>query len=313
MKKTVLISGAGGSLFPYMMKELETKYRLILIDVNSIIKYLYPGYTVVTVPFINDPTYPSVINQLIRQYNVNFYIPLIDEEILPAIEISKTQPGLKLIAPQQTFVSLCLNKFQLMEKLAELQISSVKTWRATRVLRRIHFPIFLKPITSRGSRGARQIDSMDQYRSYFAFEQYRPNELMIQEYLSGEEYTVSVVVNNLNRLIAIVPKAVIQKKGITLHAVIKKNKAINTTCRTIVEKLKPYGPFNVQLKVCNGVIKIFEINPRFSTTSVLTCEAGVNEFDLCMKFYNKTRVEEIESYREGLFLYRRWENCFYEA
>lgn len=313
MKKTVLISGAGGSLFPYFIEKLEKKYRLVLIDSNDAVKYTYQNSNIIVVPLVKDPQYRAVIDKLIRNFHVDYYIPLIDEEILQAIEIAKTQKNLKLIAPHKSFVQLCLNKYQLMEKLMKLQISQVLTWKADRKPTNFSFPVFLKPITSRGSRGARRLDSMEQLKAYFLFESYSKHNVMIQEYLEGEEYTVSVAVNNLNHLIAIVPKQVIVKKGITLHAVTRRDEAISVACRAIVDQLKPCGPFNVQLKICNRVIKIFEINPRFSTTSVLTCESGINEFDLCMKFYDKANVKEIESFKEGLFLYRRWENCFYEA
>ncbi|MBI2309894.1 ATP-grasp domain-containing protein [Candidatus Collierbacteria bacterium] len=312
MKKIVLISGVGGSLFPYFIEKLEKKYRLVLIDSNDVVKHTYPNSNIIVVPSVKDPQYRTVIDKLIRNLHVDYYIPLIDEEILQAIEIAKTQRNLKLIAPNQSFVQLCLDKFRLMKKLTQLQISQVLTWRADRGPARLSFPVFLKPITSRGSRGARRIDNMEQLQAYFLFESYSKYDVMIQEYLEGEEYTVSVAVNNLNHLIAIVPKQVILKKGITLHAVTRKNEIISAICRVIVDKLKPYGPFNVQLKVCKDQVKIFEVNPRFSTTSVLTCEAGVNEFDLCMKLYGKTSIKEIDSYQEGLFLYRRWENCFYE-
>jgi len=86
---------------------------------------------------------------------------------------------------------------------------------------------------------------------------------------------------------------------------------IISKCIDIVEKLNPCGSFNVQLKLYNNEIYIFEINPRFSTTLVLSIAAGVNEIDLVIQNYNKNDVEYISSFKE-MKLIRRWENFFYE-
>ena len=69
------------------------------------------------------------------------------------------------------------------------------------------------------------------------------------------------------------------------------------------------GSFNVQLKEYNGKIFVFEINPRFSTTLVLSIESGINEIDLNILFYNKKNVEYIRNFKETI-LVRRWENIF---
>lgn len=310
-KKNVLISGAGGSPFPYIFRALERKYNLFLIDANPIIKYIYPDRRIFVVPFANDRKYSQAMERMINKYQISYYIPLIDNEVLIANTLSKKYKHLKVIAPNLGFSSLCLDKYRLSKQLSELEISEIKTWNGNEFKNEI-YPVFVKPKIGTGSRGGYKIDSQEQLKAYYQLVPYKPHEVIIQEYIDGEEYTVSVVANHQNQLIAIVPKRIIVKKGITIHAITEKNSLIEVACRKIVDILRPTGPFNVQLRILNEKVKIFEINPRFSTTSILTCEAGVNEFELCMNNYDSKSVKYIDNWKQGLHLFRRWESCFYE-
>ena len=72
------------------------------------------------------------------------------------------------------------------------------------------------------------------------------------------------------------------------------------------------GPFNMQLFLTKGNIPIvFEINPRFSTTSILSMEAGIDEIDLLINNYDSKDVK-LNHAKEGVYLYRTWKNNFYK-
>jgi len=60
------------------------------------------------------------------------------------------------------------------------------------------------------------------------------------------------------------------------------------------------------------VPKIFEINPRISGTSILTTEAGINEIDMMIQYWDADSTPFVQP-REGVHMYRRWESIFYEA
>lgn len=308
--KKILFSGAGGSIFPYMFEVLEDKYEIYVMDSDERIKYIYPNKNVYIVPKVNDKNFESEISNIILENKIDFYIPGIDEEIVKAIEISR-KLGIKTLSPSKEFVKLCLNKFDLMQSLAKKNISIIKTKYANQYDDEYNYPIFLKPNIGRGSRGIRKINNKQEKEAYFILEDYKIDEVLIQPYIEGVEYTVSVTVNNLNQIISIIPKKVFVKEGITKQAQSERNILIIEKCQEIVEKLKPHGSFNVQLKLLNNIIYIFEINPRFSTTLVLSIESGVNEIDLAIQNYDKEEVKYISEFKE-IKLIRRWENLFYE-
>jgi carbamoyl-phosphate synthase large subunit len=315
MKPKILISGAGGSLFPYVFQTLEEKYDLTLVDSNNIIKKIYPNKNILTVPLVKEESFSNEMIRILKENKIDYYIPLIDEEIPIAHEISSQIENLKLISPKIEFVNLCLNKIELMQKLQELNLSNIKTTYANNLnidSSEISFPLFLKPNEGRGSRGIKKINNKEEFDAYFISENYSKDQVIVQEFLTGTEFTVSVVVNNKNQLIAIVPKRVIVKKGVTLHAVTERNIIIEKACKKIVEKLEACGSFNVQLIISNNEVKIFEINPRYSTTTILTCQAGINEFELNIKHFDDNQIDIIDQFKENIYLYRRWESCFYE-
>lgn len=311
-KKTVLISAAAGSFFPYLSRSLRNKYKLILTDTSDIINRLYPDDITIVVPPADESNFENRLEEIITKHKINFYIPTIDKEILKILKIADKLSGPAVICPNKEFVATALNKYQLMGVLSDLGISRVETYLAGNFESQIKYPVFMKPISNTGSRGARLIEDDSQFNSYFKLGKYLPEKVMVQEYLEGEEFTVSVAVNNLNRLMAIVPKKVILKKGITQHAVTQKNKIISEVCRRIVEEMRPCGPFNVQLIMKDKQVRIFEINPRFSTTSILTCEAGINEFEMCIENYGKRNINQTDNFKENIYLYRRWESLFYK-
>ena len=311
-KKRVLISALGSPIFPYVINLLKDKYDLTLVDADPIVKVLYPNHRVYVAPLAKDKDFLKSIKKIIAENKIEYYIPMVDEEISQIVKLGQTNGKLKVIAPNnREFVDLCLDKYQLMKKLTEKNISQINTCLAKEFYRQFPYPIFVKPIVGRGSRGAQKLLNTDQLKAYLALSGYRMDQLMVQECLPGEEYSVSVVVNNLNQLIAVVPKKIIIKTGTTRHAVVKRDRVITDVCRQIVAKLKPAGVFNVQLKMVDSKVKIFEINPRCSGTSPLTCEAGVNEYDLCIENYGQRRVSYIDSFTEGVYLFRNWETFFY--
>jgi carbamoyl-phosphate synthase large subunit len=310
----LLISGLGGSLFPYLHDKLSCDHDIHYVDADPQLKYLYPDLNFHLCPLISDDHYWIAIKNLINKFGLDFYIPLIDEEIVYAKRNIEGYHGVKVISPTAHFSELCLNKFELMKILRNENISDVSSYTGDNYHSELEFPIFIKPISGRGSRGIMKVKEQNQLDAYYMLEGYTPDEILIQPLLSGVEYTVGALTNNLNDLLCISSKRIIKKKGITQIAVTENNSAIDLVVEKIVKVLKPCGPFNVQLIITPlNEIKIFEINPRFSTTTIMEIEGGLNPVKAYMDYYNKNYTDRFKYPLENLYLHRRWENLFYNA
>lgn len=312
--KKILLSGLGGSLFPYLHNCLKHKYELFYVDGDINLINLYPDLNFYHAPLVLSEEYTPFIKNIIEQQAIDYYIPLIDEEILKALSLPEQSINIKIISPTLEFCELCLNKFHLMKYLEEHNISNIPSYLGNHFSGfEILFPVFVKPIFGRGSRGIRLIENKEQLDAYYTLEKYKPKDIIIQEYIKGTEYTIGVTTNNLNNILSISIKRIIKKKGITQIAIIEKNTFLETTIRQIISVLKPCGPINIQLYLTEkNEIKIFEINPRFSTTTIMSYEGGVDEISLYIDYYNKEFKKLPFQPKAGVILHRRWENIFYE-
>ena len=153
-----------------------------------------------------------------------------------------------------------------------------------------------------------------QYIMFIDKSNYRSNELIAQEFIEGQEYTVSVVCWRDGIVKAIVPKEIISKIGVTRIAVTRKNKKIEKICKDIQKKFKANGPFNVQLIIDKETLEPypFEINPRFSTSITLTLAAGIDELGglVTQALYGEKSFNFPKNWKEGVVLIRRTLDTF---
>lgn len=304
--KTIFMTGGGGAGTIYATRKLrELNYRVILGDMNEWaagLKFADKSYTL---PSGDSDTFIRVVADIIKYENVDVFIPLVDEEILKSYELK----NVKVLLPSYEFSKMCLDKWELYKTFKKEWLPVPKTQLE---IYNIEFPLIMKPRVGRGSRNVEKINpvSIDKYVAYKTLTGLSDNQILFQEFVTGTEYTVSAVVNSHNDLIAVVPKEIIQKRGITISAVTRKVEAIEKLCYVITDKLKPCGSFNVQLIIQDGVPYVFEINPRFSTTIALTMEAGINEIELSL---SDKHSGGLLPFTEGLVMSRYYDQLFWRA
>ena len=101
-------------------------------------------------------------------------------------------------------------------------------------------------------------------------------ELIVTEFLPGDEYSVDVL-RNSNRIIVIPRERNKVRSGITFHGTVIENEKIIEYCTLIAEKLDLKNCFGFQFKIDkNGIPKILESNPRIQGTMILSTLAGAN-------------------------------------
>lgn len=305
MKKNILITCGGGGGPIYLARELQKSHAVFLADGGDQNAAPHIGFPFRKIPFGSSPDFAREVKQLISQWKIDCIVPGADEELLPVAALREEIPSLLAVLPSADFIALCLNKKKLMDELARARISQLVPYARPED---VAYPAIMKPIFGRGSRQVHTVQTPEQLDGYLGLYGKRFEEVLVQPYVEGAEYTVSVIVNNRNKVIGIVPKRVIEKRGITRAAVAERNERISALCTAIVEKYDPRGPFNVQLKMWNGSPYVFEINPRLSTTSVLTSAAYGNEVELYLTYYDQERIDDPPAFREGARLFRYDEN-----
>ena len=159
-KKRLLLSGLGGSLFPYLHEKLKTTYDLFYVDSDDSLKDLYKDLNFYPAPLVSKPSYVSFIKNLIHENDIDVYIPLIDEEIEVAHSIAKDLPALQLLSPDLGFCKMAMRKDLLMQELKKQHISSIETWTGDQFTWKENKAYFVKPISGRGFSSGPRTDEL---------------------------------------------------------------------------------------------------------------------------------------------------------
>jgi carbamoyl-phosphate synthase large subunit len=204
--------------------------------------------------------------------------------------VAEKFPGMRVVAPRLEFCELAMDKLRMAHALEAANLATPRTWLASEA-GSCTYPVIVKPRAGRGSRGFAVLDGPSDLDRYLAQAASPADAFIVQERLDGTEFTTSVVVGLGGPLLIVVPKEVAVKKGITQVGITREVPAIDALCRGIQERLRADGPFNVQLFLgADGVPRVIEVNPRYSTTVALTLAAGVNEVEVVIR---RARGEEV--------------------
>ena len=309
--KTVFLTGAGGAAVPGLIRILKNKgYRVLAGDMDPYAVGLYTADKAFQLPQGGSLEFSEKLAELCQREKVEVLIPLVDEE-LPASAALENK-SLAVLLPDKKFIELCLDKYKLMHAFEKSGIPSPKTKLASEGCNDLKFPILAKPRVGRGSRGVEVFQSIEQFTSYCRTLE-SPGKILIQEYINGPEFTVSVCVWRDGKVQAVIPKEIIKKQGVTQLAVTRKNGAIEEVCNKIQEQLRANGPFNVQLRMNEqGVPVVFEINPRFSTSVSLTIASGFDELNYLVDRALGASPRQSITWKEGVVLLRQTLDEFIE-
>jgi carbamoyl-phosphate synthase large subunit len=305
----VLITGMSGSAAFELITALQRtgEYRVIAVDAAE----HAVGYAIADahyiVPFAVDPAFEGALRRILDHERPEFIVPLVDEEILQvhAIIDQHYAGRVNVVGPTAQFSETVLDKWVANHALEEAGVPVPATWLASDA-GGCSYPAIIKPRVGRGSRGLAYLDGPDSLADYLQAASQPADRYVVQEQVRGTEYTVSVVVSPDGHVHAVVPKEVVSKKGITQVGVTRSVPSIEALGRLIQQRLAANGPFNVQLMLTDdGRPIVFEVNPRLSTTTVLTMAAGVDELAIVLRASRGLPVEP-QSFIPGLMMLRHY-------
>lgn len=316
---TILVTGAGGACGIGAIRSLqtETAHRVVGVDMDPTAAGIHLADNGRSVPAAADDRWVKEMTQVVEEFDVDVVIPTVDEELTALPSLSRAiGEEIPIIAPKQDVIELALDKYRTAERLSAAGIPTPETWLATDADRipRSAFPLIVKPRQGRGSRGVQRVATPDALMAYLANTTDSHDTVLCQEYLTGTEYTTSVVGTERNRLLSVVPKEAIEKNGSTVLGATRRAPAVDESCRELFETVEPAGPLNVQQIVDDdGVPYVIEINPRFSSTSCLTVAAGVDEFDLLVRDALGKHVDPPASFEADRYIIRYQSHLFADS
>lgn len=320
----VLITAIGGGGHgEQVLKALKNtpsgRYKLFGTDTNFDCpqKKLVSEFSVL--PLASSPNYLQELFNVIEKYEIRVLIHGCEPELkifsTHRQEIEKK--GVLVLLNSREVIELCMDKFSTNSFLESNHFDPPKYVRL-REIRDIelidYFPVIVKPsIGGGGSANVYIAQSKAELVNLAGYLHLDSTDVsfMVQEYVGQpeNEFTVGVlstmdgeIINSIAVRRLMTGQLNIRSKvknttsrrdlGTNLvvssgvsQGVVGKFPEVTTQCEDIAKKLNSKGPLNIQCRLVDGKVKVFEINPRFSGTTSLRAMVGFNEPDLLIRHH----------------------------
>jgi carbamoyl-phosphate synthase large subunit len=276
MSRAVLVSGGGGAAAISTIKALRLggfDGRIISTDADPLSAglYLADGYRVV--PKAKDPEFYPTIKRLIEEEAIGVIFPTSGFDIYEFARHRRELEAMGVVVAMSDLDAMmtCANKWEFYLK-THGAFPMPETAREAAGWQR--FPCFVKPVYGKGSRNTHRCATRGELEYHIS----QSRDMLIQEYLPGEEYTVDVLSDLSGTPLLAVPRARLETKdGISSKGRVLRDEEMERLCLDIARHLSLKGPTCMQLKRAeNGRLKFIEINPRIGGGSMFTTLAGVN-------------------------------------
>jgi carbamoyl-phosphate synthase large subunit len=323
---TVLVTASGSVVAEGIMKCLRlasslhdsVKYRIIAVDASPLAAGLYRGDKGVLIPNADSEDYVNRLVKAARTEGATAIFVGSDEELVPVTESRRRieeESGATVIVNPAEVLSAARDKWETFLALTKLDIPCANSALPNDLdsfVEENSFPIVVKPRLGHGSIGFHVVNDMEGASRAIANIQRMGWSSIIQEFLEDgdQEFTTGVVTDARGGgVLSSIAMRRSLRAGQTYKAFVDDFKEARRSAEEVAIRLGCRGPLNVQARMSEGRLKVFEINPRVSASCPIRAVAGVNEPDILYR--NAVMGEEIrvENY-EKLVCLRYWNEVY---
>jgi carbamoyl-phosphate synthase large subunit len=265
----ILVTGCGGDIGQSIGKILlKSKYTKNLFGVDISDKnagqFIYPNFSIGL--RYTHPNHLKTLEDFIETNDIDIIIPIAEPELrfFSAQNILNSIGKAKMITASSLALEIGFDKYKTAEFLKKEGLPYPKTVLAKDSNSIDDFPIILKSKTGSGSKDIHKINDMDEFLFYTRkhIEDYVVQELIPDE---NGEFTCGLFRSSKG----IIKSQIFKRElhgGYSGYGEVVENDTITSLLEQLALKLDLVGSVNIQLRLDEGLPKIFEINPRFSST-----------------------------------------------
>ncbi len=282
MNLLILSAGTRNKVVQYFKKEVGAEGKVVATDCSNLAPAVYDADRFYLVPRITAPGYLDRILEICREEQIDGVFSLIDPELsLLAKERERfLAVGTVPIVSDYELTETCLDKFRMYQMLCRMQIPTGRCFVDKEAFYRaveegeISYPVFIKPVRGSASININKVNSREETDLLFTLD----DDLMIQEYMDGQEYGADVYIDMISgRCTSIfVKKKIKMRAGETDKSVSIKNEKLFTMIRNFVEECGFRGMIDIDIFEIDGCFYISEVNPRFGGGYPHAYACGVN-------------------------------------
>ncbi len=276
--RRILVTGAGGPAGVAVIRSLLRRpdVTVFAADMDGWASglYLVPASQRRLVPPGADPGFVAALTQLVEADGLDLVISTVDVELLALSGRRSELAPAVLAAPSPITLETALDKLEL-ARVCEPTGSVPRTVLAGSEANAVdwQFPVFAKPRRGAGSRGVRSVADREALEALPLDE-----DLIVQDFLPGQEYSVDVLADRDSNVVAAVPRTRARvDSGVAIAGRTLRDAELQRTASAVARAIGLVGVANVQLRRDReGVAKLLEVNPRFPGALPLTIAAGVD-------------------------------------
>lgn len=321
MIRVLVTAIGGGGHGDQILKALRLappgRYEIFGADANPDCPQAVLVERFLRLPLARDPNYMPELLRICEELGVKALFHGCEPELLLFAEHRRRieDAGIFLPINDTALIRLCMDKARTNARLAELGFPAPRHVHVTSQSEFADidwFPVVVKPAVGGGGSAnvyiAQDLQELKALALYLRLGVVTSG-FMIQEYVGtpNQEFTVGVlhdlqghyidsiaVRRHLNSGLSVRTSVTNRtgRKELGARLVISSGVSqgdigrfpdVTGQCREMAELLGSRGPLNVQCRLVNGRVQVFEINPRFSGTTSLRAIAGFNEPDLLIR------------------------------
>lgn len=309
----VLIAGIGGaSLGTEILKclRLAKRYEVFGCDISPLaFGHYQPG---LKKSFLASPKdyVPSVL-EICRRQKISIILPGGEQPLVLLTEAREqlAQAGIQLAGNSPAVIEKCTDKFETFALLQRLGIEVPLTLHIQKPedLGPMTYPCVVKPARdSGGSAFVFLAANRAEAVLYVTYLLQQGKKVIAQAYVPADEgeFTIGVLSLPTGRVVGSIAlqRKFPAKLSVSLRSAtglissgysqgyIDDFPGLRAQAERVAAALGSTGPLNIQARVRQGKLLIFEINPRFSASTYLRAMAGFNELDIYLQYLAKGRV-----------------------
>lgn len=293
-KYNVLITGTGGCGVGegvYDALRFIDDYELFACNSssNSLVLFNNPARSFI-VPMAQEERYCEIIKKISIENGIRIIIPGSEQELLVLANNKQyfEMDGLIILANTPEVINTFNDKWETYKRLDHL---GIKTPQTTLRIDDVSFfadnsfPFLIKPVIGNASKNVFIVNTQDELKCISKFLALKKIPFVIQQYIgtSKDEFTISVLSDFDGNYIGSIVLKRLLAGGFSQFVVCEEFKEVDTEARKIAAKVNSRGPLNIQCRIMNDELYVFEINPRFSGTTPFRALLGFNEPDVLIK------------------------------
>ncbi len=282
MNILILSAGTRNKIVQYFKKEVGADGKVVATDCSNLAPAVYDADKFYLVPRITAPGYLEHILEICKKEQIDGVFSLIDPELsMLAKEKDRfLEIGVTPIISPYDLVETCFDKYRMYQMLCTMQIPTGKCFVEKEAFYQavekgeISYPVFIKPVKGSASININKVNSEEEVELLFTLY----DDLMIQEYMDGQEYGADVYIDMLSGKCTsvFVKKKVKMRAGETDKSVSFKDEKLFAMLRDFVEQCGFRGMIDIDIFDIGGTYYISEVNPRFGGGYPHAYACGVN-------------------------------------